>query len=135
MPGSPPAASPDMSRYVFAPIRTVYSASGWSPNQARYSGPSRPHQPGQPSAAPYPSSEVMKSIMSSGICDSFRPFLASLVFVRPDRRTELIGRATISMPMDGLFVIAKARNKPTVFERLARDVDRLLRRHDEQAQV
>jgi hypothetical protein len=38
----------------------------------------------------------MKSIMSSGICDSFRPFLAGVVFVRPDRRTELIGHATIS---------------------------------------
>ena len=25
---------------------------GSSPGQARYSGPSRPHQPGQPSAAP-----------------------------------------------------------------------------------
>ena len=52
--------------------------------------------------------------------------------VRPDRRIELIGRATISMPMDGLFVIAKARNK---LKRVPRDVDRLLRRHDEQAQV
>src|SRR4051794_17772706 len=52
-------------------MRTVYFASGWSPSQARYSGPSRPHQPGQPSAAPYPSSEVMKSMTNSGMPASF----------------------------------------------------------------
>src|SRR5581483_437968 len=44
--GSPPAKL-DISRYVFAPIR--YVTSGCSPSQARYSGLSRPHQPGQPS--------------------------------------------------------------------------------------
>ena len=51
VPGSPTAANPDITRYVVAPIKTVYSPSGCSPNHARYSGPSSPHQPGQPSAA------------------------------------------------------------------------------------
>ncbi len=45
--GVSPAAKPDISRYVFAPIR--YVTSGCSPSQARYSGPSRPQKPGQPS--------------------------------------------------------------------------------------
>src|SRR4051794_37142846 len=67
VPGSPPPVKPYMSRQVFAPIRIRYSPSGFSPSQARYSGPSRPHQPGQPRAEAYPSSEVMKSTTSSGI--------------------------------------------------------------------
>jgi hypothetical protein len=41
--------------------------SGSSPSQARYSGPSRAHQPGQPLAKAYPSREVMKSTTSSGM--------------------------------------------------------------------
>src|SRR3954447_22601442 len=48
-------------------MRTTWSFSGLSPSQVRYSGPSSPHQPGQPSADAYPSSEVMKSTTSSGI--------------------------------------------------------------------
>lgn len=36
-------------------------------NHARYSGPSSRHQSGQPTADAYPSSELMKSIRSSGI--------------------------------------------------------------------
>src|SRR6185295_18596421 len=46
--GGEPLAKPYISRYVFAPIR--YVTGGCSPSQAKYSGPSRPHQPGQPSA-------------------------------------------------------------------------------------
>src|SRR5262245_26206927 len=42
-----PAAKPDISRYVFAPIRYVTSAC--SSSHPRYSGPCKPHQPGQPS--------------------------------------------------------------------------------------
>ena len=49
-PSAPSAANPDISRYVFAPIRSVRFRSGGSPSQARYSGPSNPHQPGHPSA-------------------------------------------------------------------------------------
>src|SRR3954451_7130210 len=49
-------------------MRTTWSFSGLSPSQVRYSGPSSPHQPGQPSADAYPSSEVMKSTTSSDIC-------------------------------------------------------------------
>src|SRR5512134_3775510 len=65
IPGVSPPAKPYISRYVFAPIR--YVTGGCSPSQARYSGPSRPHQPGQPSPDAYPSREVMKSIKSSRI--------------------------------------------------------------------
>jgi hypothetical protein len=46
--GVSPAANPDISRYVFAPIR--YVTSGCSSSQARYSGPCKPQKPGQPSA-------------------------------------------------------------------------------------
>ncbi|HTW07500.1 MAG TPA: hypothetical protein VME46_08320 [Acidimicrobiales bacterium] len=46
--GVAPAAKPDISRYVFAPMSRM--ASGCSASQPRYSGPSRPHHPGQPSA-------------------------------------------------------------------------------------
>ena len=46
------AANPDISRYVVAPIREVCSVSASSPSQPRYSGPSMPQNPGQPSAAP-----------------------------------------------------------------------------------
>ena len=42
-----PAAKPDICRYVVAPMR--YVTSGCSPSQARYSGPWRPQNPGQPS--------------------------------------------------------------------------------------
>ena len=45
------AANPDISRYVVAPMRAVCSCSPSSSSQARYSGPSRPQKPGQPSAA------------------------------------------------------------------------------------
>src|SRR5512134_249814 len=45
--GGSPLKKLYISRYVFAPIR--YVTGGCSPSQARYSGPSRPHQPGQPS--------------------------------------------------------------------------------------
>ena len=43
--------------------------------------------------------------------------IVNVNFILHGSSTELIGRATISMPMDGLFVIARAQNKPTVFER------------------
>ena len=46
------AAKPDISRYVVAPIRVVCSFSAPSSMKARYSGPSMPQKPGQPSAAP-----------------------------------------------------------------------------------
>src|SRR5205823_353920 len=58
-----PTAKPDISRYVFAPIR--YVTSGCSASHARYSGPCKPHQPGQPSPDAQPSSEVMKSTSNS----------------------------------------------------------------------
>ena len=61
------AANPDISRYVVAPMRVVCSFSDSCPIQSRYSGPSMPQKPGQPSAAPYPSSEMMKSTMRVGI--------------------------------------------------------------------
>src|SRR6476659_7752167 len=77
VPGSPSVASVDINKKVFAPSRIVYAASGWSSSHARYSGPSRPQKPGHPSAAPYPSSEVMKSTISSCTCASFRVFRCS----------------------------------------------------------
>jgi hypothetical protein len=55
------AAKPDINRYVVAPIRAVCSSCSLS--QPRYSGPSIPQKPGHPSAAPYPSREMMKSTM------------------------------------------------------------------------
>src|SRR5690606_9684586 len=45
--GGSPLAKLVISRYVFAPIK--YVTGGCSATHARYSGPSRPHQPGQPS--------------------------------------------------------------------------------------
>src|SRR4051812_16160853 len=41
-----PDAKPYINRYVVAPINSV--VGGCSPSHARYSGPSSPHQPGQP---------------------------------------------------------------------------------------
>src|SRR4029453_8221169 len=84
--GGWPAASPDISREVFAPIKG--GPSGCSPSHARYSGPWRPHQPGQPSADAYPSREVMKSTRSSRMVVSLvwkvtSPLLSSLPR-RPD---------------------------------------------------
>ena len=63
MPGSSGiwAANPDISRYVVAPIRHACWLSSASSMKARYSGPAMPQRPGQPSAAPYPSREMMKS--------------------------------------------------------------------------
>ena len=46
------AAYPDISRYVVAPMRAMCSLSSSSLIQARYSGPSMPQRPGQPSAVP-----------------------------------------------------------------------------------
>src|SRR5690606_28879392 len=58
---------PCMSRYVLAPMRIGCSFSGESAIQPRYSGPSIPQKPGQPSAAPKPSSDWMKSTVSGCI--------------------------------------------------------------------
>ncbi|MNI68052.1 hypothetical protein D3C73_1237200 [compost metagenome] len=49
---SPDASSDmlDITRYVVAPMRVVKSFFPSSSSQAKYSGPSKPHQPGHPSA-------------------------------------------------------------------------------------
>jgi hypothetical protein len=49
----------------FVVLDNVKHTLDLGPSQARYSGPSSPHYPGQPSAAPWPSNEVMKSTSSS----------------------------------------------------------------------
>jgi hypothetical protein len=70
-PGSPRAARPAMSRWVVAPVSTGCPASGGAADHARYSGPRKPHQPGQPAAAPSPSSQVMKSTSRSATVAPF----------------------------------------------------------------
>src|SRR5690606_8168452 len=93
VPGSPDVANVDMSRYVFAPMRIGSSFSGESSSHWRYSGLSIPHQPGQPSAAPYPSREMMKSTVSRRIWGaSSCPFLS---------RRSTLGRCRVPRKGDG----------------------------------
>jgi hypothetical protein len=62
VPGSPSVASPDMTREVFAPIRTVVRFRLIS-QPGKYSGPGPPVRPAV--SSPYPSVEVMKSMGSA----------------------------------------------------------------------
>src|SRR5699024_1531080 len=73
------SAEPDNAnhpRLVLAPITSRYLLSGCSSSQVRYSGPSGPHQPGQPLTAAYSSRDKMKLASSScGESDMGSPLL------------------------------------------------------------